>query len=364
MLLWLLACSLSSSPEKGDVKPVLPVDDAPPITALITIDTWRADHFTEALTPNLWALAEAGERYTNAWSPMGLTTPAHASMLTGLLPWEHDVWANNHHGYSLSDTIPVLPEQYPDRATGAFVSAYPAGPTGGFHRGWDVFDGPGEGERPGGVTIAKALDWVPSDRPSLLWIHVYEPHGPYVGDGYTEQERYASEVRKVDQMMGPVLSFLQARGATIVVTSDHGEVLAEERCRYQHERSISETVLRVPLIRWSPGLVPTVVNDWVGLTDIPALLRGKSPAQRDHWVAQSGMCESDCAPGCDPTGLAGRDTVVFSEGGRWVQRPGKGVYKEGQPAQKNKKLLEQIPPFVSPMQSQTDGAKSLGYIDP
>ncbi|MGB0639678.1 MAG: sulfatase-like hydrolase/transferase [Myxococcota bacterium] len=364
MLFWLLSCSLMSTPEQGPAEPVQVQADAPAIIALITIDTWRADHFSEALTPNLWALGEAGEWYSNAWAPMGLTTPAHASMLTGLLPWEHGVLANNHHGYSLTDSVPVLPEQYPDHASGAFVSAYPAGPAGGLERGWDVFDGPAEGERPGTVTIEKAMAWIPSDRPSLLWIHVYEPHGPYVGEGYTERERYASEVRNVDKMMGPVLSFLKARGATIVVASDHGEVMDEERCGYQHERSISETVLRVPLIRWSPGIVPSVIDGWVGLNDVPTLLKGDKVTPRDHWVAQSGMCEPDCAPGCDPSGLSGRDTVVFFEGGRWIRRPGKGLFKEGQPPEQGRQLLDQVPPFIAPDQAQTDGAKSLGYIDP
>ena len=50
---------------------------------------------------NVWRLAEEGERYENAFSPMGLTTPAHATMLTGLDPWSHGAQANNHHGYAL-----------------------------------------------------------------------------------------------------------------------------------------------------------------------------------------------------------------------------------------------------------------------
>ena len=57
-----------------------PGESLPAVVALITIDTWRADHFDATHTPRLWELAEAGERYTNAWSPMGLTTPAHATI--------------------------------------------------------------------------------------------------------------------------------------------------------------------------------------------------------------------------------------------------------------------------------------------
>ena len=232
MLLLLFACSWLSSP---------PVEEASafPVVALITVDTWRADHVGPEHTPEIWRIAAEGERYTSAWSPMGLTTPSHATMLTGHAPWSHGVEANNHHGYTLGATPATLPEKYPDWARGAFVSAYPAGPEGGMRRGWDVFDGPEAGERPGPETVRRAMEWLPKDRPALLWVHVYEPHGPYIGTGATERERYGEEVLRADRAVAPLLRVLKARGATIVITSDHGEVLDEERCSYQHERSIS-----------------------------------------------------------------------------------------------------------------------------
>lgn len=354
----MLACSwLSPSPPH-------PVASDSAVVALITVDTWRADHLSPALTPAIWALAESGERYTSAWSPIGLTTPSHATMLTGKAPWEHGVEGNNHHGYVLGAEHPTLPEQHEGWASGAFVSAYPAGPEGGMRRGWDVFDGPEAGERPGMETVKRALAWLPTDRPALLWVHVYEPHGPYVGRGETEAERYAEEVRRADRALSPLLDVLQERGARIVITSDHGEVLDEERCSYQHERSISKHVLQVPLVRWAPDIETQQLDGRVGLMDIPALLSGETVQVRPVWRAESGMCEPDCAPGCAPTGLAGRDRVIIDDGGRWIDRPGGGRYSEGNPATGLDALLDEMPALALPSGPGSDAAESLGYLDP
>ena len=362
MILWFIGCQFFGAPAKNAV----PAVDMPPTVALITIDTWRADHLTPDLTPAIWAMAEAGERYENAWSPMGLTTPAHATMFTGVLPWEHGTWANNHHGYALGESIPVLmeSERYAGWAKGAFVSAYPAGPEGGLARGWDVFDGPESGERPGSIAVERALEWLPTDQATLLWVHIYEPHGPYEGKGATERARYAEEVAKADRIVAPLLAALGERNATIVVTSDHGEVLDEERCSYQHERSISDHVLKVPLVRWMPEMTPAVRAEWVGLTDVPALLAGESIGGRDHWVGQSGMCESDCAPGCSPAGLTGRDTVAIDPSGRRVNRPGRGRFSIGTPSDGLEQRLDAVPPVPPPSDAQTEQGRALGYIDP
>lgn len=361
MILWLIACQFSSEPP---AEVVGAVGVTHPVVALITIDTWRSDHLSEAHTPAIWSLAQEGERYTQAFSPMGLTTPAHATMLTGMSPWEHGLEGNNHHGYALKDDVSLLPERFEGWASGAFVSAYPAGPAGGLDKGWDRFDGPEVGERSGEVAVQAALDWLPTDRPALLWVHVYEPHGPYLGSGMTERARYAEEVRRADAIVAPLLERLRDRGATIVVTSDHGEVLDEERCSYQHERSISDHVLHVPMVRWSPGIVPRVTDDLIGLSDVPALLEGAAVAPRKHWLAQSGMCEADCAPGCSPVGLSGRDAVVIDPGGKWVERPGRGRFSLGKPSPQNAALLAQIPGLKEAESEATDQAKSLGYITP
>ena len=338
----------------------------PPVVALITIDTWRADHFGADHTPHLWALAQEGVRWTDAWSPMGLTTPSHASMLTGLAPWEHGVRANNHHGYVLPADVPTLPE-HPDFtgwASAAFVSAYPAGPEGGLARGWELFDGPEESERSGKIAVDAALAWLPEDRPALVWVHLYEPHGPYEGRGATEAERYAEEVRRADALLEPLLEVLVERRARLVVASDHGEIHAEEKCGWQHERSSHDAVLRVPLFRWTPERRSLVHPQRVGLTDVPTLLRDELPSARPHWLAESGTCEPGCT-GCSPEGLAGRDAVAISATARLTRRPGQAVLKEGTVSAELEAALSSIPALTDPTEEvNEDSLQALGYQVP
>src|SRR6266568_904118 len=64
---------------------------AGPNLLLVTIDTLRADHVgvygaAGASTPTLDALAVRGARFEHAQSPVPLTGPSHATILTGLYP--------------------------------------------------------------------------------------------------------------------------------------------------------------------------------------------------------------------------------------------------------------------------------------
>src|SRR5262245_25797743 len=73
--------------------------DAPPILALITIDTLRADHLgcygnATARTPTLDALARDGVLFTTARTVAPVTLPAHASLMTGQYPPRHGVRDN------------------------------------------------------------------------------------------------------------------------------------------------------------------------------------------------------------------------------------------------------------------------------
>src|SRR5438034_1029069 len=75
--------------------------DAPVI--LISIDTLRADHlplygYNKVETPNIDALRRDGVLFTNAYSHCPMTLPSHVSILTGLLPTQHEV--RNNLGYT------------------------------------------------------------------------------------------------------------------------------------------------------------------------------------------------------------------------------------------------------------------------
>src|SRR3989454_11653810 len=74
----------------------------PPLAArhfvLVTIDTLRADRVGAYsgvdLTPRLDRIAREGAYATNAMAHVPLTRPSHATILSGLLPWELGVRDN------------------------------------------------------------------------------------------------------------------------------------------------------------------------------------------------------------------------------------------------------------------------------
>ena len=76
--LW-LACT--SSPKAPDV-------------LVVVLDTVRADHLStygyhRETSPELSVLAQEGVLFRDVTSPSSWTWPAHASMFTGELPWDH-----------------------------------------------------------------------------------------------------------------------------------------------------------------------------------------------------------------------------------------------------------------------------------
>lgn len=344
MILLLLACARAPS--------------APTAVLVVTVDTWRADHLTPSLAPEAWALASRGQRFPVAWSPIGLTTPAHATLFTGRQPWTHGVRANNHHGYLLPEAERTLAEQASDAgwATAAFVSAWPAGPDGGLHQGFDASDAPDAGERPGQVAVDNFRLWhARQEGPWFAWVHLYEPHGPYEGPAHFDDvQRYALEVGRADALLGQLLSAIDGR-TLVVVTADHGEVHREEPCGWQHERSLHDAVFHVPLLLAGPGvargvradaawladLAPTVL-DLAGLPPLPDTdgrsLRVAAPPRPR--VVEAGLCDPDCLHGCDPPGPVGKPHRADPGAeGSWV------------------------PPGAPPGQVQEERARVLGYVE-
>lgn len=84
--------------------------------ALIVFDTLRKDYFDKHFS---WL---PGERYENAWSTSHWTVPAHASLLTGLLPSEANIHARNFY---YADNIPTIPAELGDEYTSYVYTANP-----------------------------------------------------------------------------------------------------------------------------------------------------------------------------------------------------------------------------------------------
>src|SRR3977135_1804158 len=101
---------------------------------VISIDTLRADHlpaygYTHVKTPAIDALAADGVVFERAYSHAPQTLPAHASLLSGQLPFETGV--RDNVGFTVKTGERLLPQMLRDRgfATGG------TGPGGGARHG-------------------------------------------------------------------------------------------------------------------------------------------------------------------------------------------------------------------------------------
>ena len=234
---------------------------------LITVDALRADHvgaygYPRRTTPEIDKLAASGTLFFRAYCPTPHTSYSVASLLTG---------KNMHPLLSQglgadSDTLAGLTRIYGYR-TAAF---YPPSVffidealfTSFRDRKLDFeyarieFADPGE--RASAVTAYLATQ--PRDQRLLLWVHLFEPHEPYVAHaahdfGERDIDRYDGEIAFADAGIGRIVAAVRSRRpeTVVIVTADHGEEFGEHRGRY-HGTTVYEEQVRVPLIVAGAGI--------------------------------------------------------------------------------------------------------------
>lgn len=314
---WVAAVALSSACGQGQRDARVP--PARPSVILISIDTLRADHVgVRSLTPSLDAFAKTAMRFTSAWSHAPLTLPAHASILTGLLPTTHGV--RDNAGFELRGGS-TLAERLKKAgyATGGFVSSTVMRRETGMARGFDTFDDqmPGQGlERLGSATVELALKFAASHRaaPFFLFVHLYDPHTPYAAPSdfaNRGESDYDREVAAADAAVGVLLDGLRALGIespAIVVTADHGEGLGDHG-EAEHGLLLYAEALRVPLLVARPDGAGAgrVIGATVRHVDIAATLLNLAGLNSD---------DTDGAPLVPD--LPGGSRVAYSE--TWYPR--------------------------------------------
>ncbi len=267
---------------------------------LITIDTLRADRLgvygnPAGLTPNLDRAAREGIRYAHAFSHVPITLPAHASILSGLLPFSHGI--RNNTAFRLGDT-PTLATWLKGAGyrTGAFVGAFVLDRRFGLSHDFDTYDDYyghiGDAaefrivERRAERVVEPALNWILGAAsgdsgpraPWFAWIHLYDPHAPYEAPPEYRPGRsaYDAEVAYTDAMIGRLLDRLRDTGeldrTLLVMTSDHGESLGEHG-ESTHGLFAYDATLTVPLVMKGPGIKPGVIDQPVAQTAIaPTIL--------------------------------------------------------------------------------------------
>ncbi len=297
---------------------------------LITVDTWRADHFGGEvagvkLTPHLAELAERSIRFTHATSVAALTSAGVAGILTGLLPERSGVVANDHMlPSSLPNLASLLAEQH--FVSGAFIANPVLYPGYGFENGFTHYQAIRR-QRPERKAKADAvnrealawLDGISSGQRIFLWVHYMEPHGPYeppedhlalfaieqfeaptdipllpeghnggwrgiphyqqlgvlpvTTDGREYLRRYAAEVHSLDVEVGELLDELERRDllarSVLVIAADHGEALADDHGFYfSHDNGLTQDQIAVPLLIHYPGCPGKTVEQPVSNVDV------------------------------------------------------------------------------------------------
>ena len=306
---------------------------------LFVVDTLRADRlgvygYGGSTSPNIDALAATGVVFEQAEAPAPWTLPSVPSLLLSQLPCEHGLLDEGDRLAEGAEPLAVVLKQSGYRTASFFCNPF-AGPLVGLDAGYDTcLLVKGAVDRD---TVSGFLDAPGAGRaPFFLYAHNVEPHNPdtakprfirrfgdvssetvaeveadyreYRGltrvdgeagrplgstDNTTAQQRvlsrllelkpqidvlYDATVLEADERIGSVIEALRARGlwenTLFIVTSDHGEELGE-RGGWQHDQSVYEELLHVPLVVRFPEdqFAGTRVSAPVGLIDVaPTLL--------------------------------------------------------------------------------------------
>lgn len=258
--------------------------ERPPNVLLITLDTFRADR-VGAATPNLAALARRSTLFTAAASPVPLTLPAHASLLSGALPLQHALHDNGAGSFPAGRE--TLATHFAARGyrTAAFVSSFVLDHRFGLDRGFETYDdevardatgaaASFDAERRGGETVDRALAWlrVTDARPSFLWVHLYDAHAPYAPPAPYPQT-YDGEIAYVDAQVGRLLAAVDRAHTIIAVVGDHGEALGEHG-EPTHGLLLYEPTLHVPMMIAAPNGAVRVVSEPLSTTELAPRIAG------------------------------------------------------------------------------------------
>jgi len=302
LTLMLPSCSeqVESPVETSEARAVRPNTNV----VLVTLDTLRWDYLgsygkSDIATPYLDQLAARGVQFDQAIAQIPLTTPSHASILTGAYPQVHKI--RDIGGFTLDQEVPTLATICREAGfeTAAFVAASVLNRRYGLNAGFEIYDDDMAGSKDsdklpgvvaevtGDVITDRAIEWLQNwekpktPKPFFLWVHYYDPHFPYdPPEPYRSQyagDLYAGEVAYTDEQAGRLFEYLRSAGllekTLLVVLADHGESLGEHG-EFTHGVFLYDSTMHVPMIIAGPE-VPRgqVVHQQVRTIDVmPTIL--------------------------------------------------------------------------------------------
>ena len=282
-------------------------ETATPNLIIISLDTLRADHlgvygYERNTSPNIDRFAENAIVYEQCISPSSWTTPAHASLLSGLNPAVHG--AGGHDKLKLRNRVVTLAELAHQKGyltvalTDGGAVAGNTGMAQGFGRYFDNEPRSSEVQRTSELQMYRALKWLNTykEHPFFMFFHTYETHAPYdppnpfrdrFKTGKMNYSTGISEIREdalesiglydgsiafTDYIMGQFFSWLEKEGllenTAIMLLSDHGDEFWDHGS-IRHLSTLYEELVHVPFIVRLPGKSPRGgrVERLISLTD-------------------------------------------------------------------------------------------------
>jgi arylsulfatase A-like enzyme len=330
---------LRSLPARGGAgvdRPLRPPQPRPrPDIVLVTIDALRADHlssygFARLTSPAIDRFGSRAVVFSNAVAQAPYTKASVASLMSGLYPSSHRTItatvpfpeAMTGHPTTAPVTTDVLSSSITTLAEGLKAAGYrtlgfTANPfliaPFGFGQGFDEFEFfPGGDFAPGRQLVDRALREVQESGPGpiFLWVHLMEPHSPYVPPLWTRgtfplagaerkvpagiaipswlvpgsprdlrrytaayDEEIAAADIAVDVLLRELGDLREMDHAVVVLTADHGEQFLDHG-GWEHSDTLYDELIRVPLIVRAPQIPSGVINSQVQIVDLyPTLLQ-------------------------------------------------------------------------------------------
>jgi arylsulfatase len=277
---------------------------------LVSLDTLRADVAYGGKLKNLTSLCTRGISFKNAVSSAPLTPVSHASVFSGMQPYNHGI----RHLFKerLDPSIPTLASLFSAKGyeTGAIVSCAGMNRWYGLNKGFMYYDDEiprladgsdplqtidvkqrGSALKRAPEVVRRGLEWIKKIRnsPFFLFLHFFDTHWPYEPPEWfapSGSNPYEGEACYVDHYLGLLLSELDNQKVLdetlIVIFSDHGEDLAGwypndhsgEELGHPEEQGhgclLYDATQMVPLIFVGPGIgdKSPMVDTQVRLVDL------------------------------------------------------------------------------------------------
>lgn len=359
-------CSGADTPlPKAPEKPATPVAPQKKKrrlnVVLITVDTLRIDlgfmGYPKPVSPNMDKLAQKSTVFERAYAMASYTGKSLGPLHIGKYPSETLRDGGHFNVYSPKNVFVAERAREAGYATLGAMSHFYFRPSSGLNQGFDRWDlsaippgladndnsvssealsnvvlkmladpsgasaksaGADAGAINAGVDAEASEAGAPAEKPFFAWFHYFDPHAQYAphpdapafGEGEKSpaawvHAQYDAEVWYTDKHVGRVLDAIAqspwADNTAIVLTADHGEALGDHSMSW-HGSELWESLVRVPLVVYVPGVAPHRVPVKRSHIDLaPTLLELMGiEAPEGELSGESLMPDVDPAPGATP----------------------------------------------------------------